>query len=161
MKALSIVFGFAITATASASTAGDALPKAVIGLGGAHFKVELALDDASRMRGLMFRESMSEDHGMLFVFDRAEPQAFWMRNTRIPLDIIYFGADARVVSISADTPPCKTSQCPSYPSAGAARFVVELNAGTSSRLALTKGSALCIVGESKFAIPSCASGRAN
>lgn len=111
-------------------------------LKGERYQVELALDDASRMRGLMFRDSMAPTHGMLFVFEREGPQAFWMRNTRIPLDILYFDNSLRLVSVAAGASPCTTNSCPSYPSKGAARFVLELNAGHAQRLDLQRGDVL-------------------
>ncbi len=113
-------------------------------LRGERYEVELALDDASRMRGLMFRDQMAETHGMLFAFDRQEPQAFWMRNTRIPLDIIYFDEALRLVSVAVGAPPCTTKACPSYPSKGPARFVLELNAGHAQRLGLQRGDVLTL-----------------
>ena len=113
-------------------------------LNGQRYEVELAMDDASRMQGLMFRDQMAESHGMLFVFDRQEQQAFWMRNTRIPLDIIYFDDALRLVSVAAGVPPCTTQNCPSYPSKGSARFVLELNAGQARRLKLATGDVLTL-----------------
>ena len=59
-------------------------------LAGQRFTVEIADDDAERARGLMFRDELAAGHGMLFIHDREEPQAYWMKNTRIPLDILYF-----------------------------------------------------------------------
>jgi len=111
-------------------------------LAGKRYTVELAADEHSRMRGLMFRESLPLDAGMLFVFESEYPQAFWMKNTLISLDILYFDASARLVSMSTDTPPCKTAYCPSYPSAGAARYVLELNAGEAKALQLKPGARL-------------------
>ena len=111
-------------------------------LNGERFKVELADTDESRARGLMFRDRMDADHGMLFVFEREEPQAFWMRNTRIPLDILYFDAQRRLVSVSAGVPPCTTPRCPTYPSAAPARFTLELNAGVARRLGTRRGDAI-------------------
>lgn len=113
-------------------------------LKGQRYEVELAMDDASRMRGLMFRDRMDASHGMLFVFERQEPQAFWMRNTRIPLDIIYFDSALRLVSVAAGAPPCTTQTCPSYASKGAARFVLELNAGQARQLELERGDVLTL-----------------
>lgn len=113
-------------------------------LKGERYDVELAMDDATRIRGLMFRDQMGDTHGMLFVFEREEPQAFWMRNTRIPLDILYFDNDLRLVSAAAGVPPCTTQTCPSYPSKGAARFVLELNAGHARRLHLQPGDVLTL-----------------
>lgn len=113
-------------------------------LKGYRYQVELAMDEAARMRGLMFRDSMPEDQGMLFVFERQEPQAFWMRNTRIPLDILYFDDALRLVSATHGAPPCTTPTCPSYPSARPARFVLELNAGHARRLGVTAGDTLIL-----------------
>jgi uncharacterized membrane protein (UPF0127 family) len=113
-------------------------------LKGQRYQVELATDDASRMRGLMFRDSLAQEHGMLFVFEREEPQAFWMRNTRIPLDILYFDEALRLVSATHGAPPCTTATCPSYPSARPARFVLELNAGHARRLGVAAGDELVL-----------------
>lgn len=111
-------------------------------LNGRRFQVEVARDDATRARGLMFRDALPAEQGMLFVFERAEPQAFWMRNTRIPLDILYFDAERRLVSIAAGVPPCTTQRCPSYPSDGPAQYTLELNAGTARELGTQRGDEL-------------------
>jgi len=71
------------------------------------FTVEIARTDPERERGLMYRTHMPADHGMLFVFSDAQLRYFWMKNTLIPLDIIFFDAHKRLVNISANTPPCK------------------------------------------------------
>ena len=86
-------------------------------LNGKRFDVEIADDDAERARGLMFRDAMDADHGMLFIHEREEPQAYWMKNTRIPLDILYFDDARKLVSMQRDVPPCSLGdQCPPYPS---------------------------------------------
>jgi len=115
---------------------------------GQRFYVEIADDEASRMRGLMFRDELPRNRGMLFVWRQEEPRAFWMKNTRIPLDIIYLDGDFRVVSIAAETPPCRMrrGRCPSYPSAGPAQYVLELNAGMSAELDLKTGDSLTVGG---------------
>jgi uncharacterized membrane protein (UPF0127 family) len=83
-------------------------------LAGQRFTVELADDDAERARGLMFRDAMAEDRGMLFVHDTQEPQAYWMKNTRIALDILYFDNDRKLVAQQRDVPPCSLGDaCPS------------------------------------------------
>ena len=112
-------------------------------LGGQRYAVEIADDDAERARGLMFRDAMPADHGMLFIHDAEEPQAYWMKNTRIPLDILYFDDERRLVSQQRDVPPCSLGDaCPSYPSNAAARYVLELNAGEAARLKLQDGAEL-------------------
>ena len=113
-------------------------PSPWVELKGQRFKVEIADDDAERMRGLMFRDSLAEDRGMLFIFEREEPLAFWMKNTKIPLDIIYFDADRKLVSV-ATAPPCGTPQCPNYPSDAPARYTLELKAGTVRKLGARRG----------------------
>ena len=113
-------------------------------IGGKHFKVDIADTRDKQALGLMFRESMAADHGMLFIFPTEAPRSFWMKNTRIPLDIMYFDEDFKLVSISADTPPCRASRCPSYPSAAPAMYVLELNAGTASELGVGLGDRLVV-----------------
>lgn len=110
---------------------------------GERFQVEVANDDAARARGLMFRDELAAGTGMLFIHDREEPQAYWMKNTRIPLDILYFDNDRKLVAQQRDVPPCSAGNaCPSYPSKRPARYVLELNAGEAARLKLENGAEL-------------------
>ena len=89
----------------------------------------------------MFRDAMANDSGMLFIHDAEEPQAYWMKNTRIPLDILYFDDDRKLVAQQRDVPPCSLGDaCPSYPSEAPARYVLELNAGEAARLGLKDGA---------------------
>jgi uncharacterized protein len=113
-------------------------------LKGQHFQIEIAADDASRERGLMFRDSMPTDHGMLFLFERPAVQTFWMKNTHIPLDILYFDQNYKLVSVSARTPPCHSmgNDCPVYSSSGPAQYVLELNAGVADKLGVKQGDEL-------------------
>ena len=112
-------------------------------IGGERYSVEVADDDQSRARGLMFRDSLAEGHGMFFIHDREEHQAYWMKNTRIPLDILYFDASLRLVSQQRSVPPCSAGdRCPPYPSGAPALYVLELNAGEARRLQLVDGSLL-------------------
>ena len=113
-------------------------------LGGRTFGVEIAETQEKQALGLMFRDSMPADQGMLFIFPNEARRSFWMKNTRIPLDIMYFDKELKMVSISADTPPCRVSRCPSYPSAGPAMYVLELNAGTASELGVGPGDKLTV-----------------
>lgn len=112
-------------------------------LAGSRYQVELAQDDATRARGLMFRDQMAENHGMLFIHERQEPQAYWMKNTKIALDILYFDEQRRLVAQQRDVPPCSAGNaCPPYPSFKPARYVLELNAGQAARLKLEDGAEL-------------------
>ena len=113
-------------------------------LGGKTFSVEIADSQQEQALGLMFRDSMPADEGMLFVFPNEAPRSFWMKNCRIPLDIMYFDKELKMVSISANTPPCRVSRCPSYPSTGPAMYVLELNAGKASELGVGPGDQLAI-----------------
>jgi uncharacterized membrane protein (UPF0127 family) len=100
------------------------------------FQVEVARSDRQREYGLMCRKALAPDRGMLFVFPKATPQMFWMRNTLIPLDIIYIGENGRVVSISRNVQPLDESGAPS---AGPAKFVLELAAGRAAQIGLLPG----------------------
>ncbi|MCY7355462.1 MAG: DUF192 domain-containing protein [Lysobacter sp.] len=112
-------------------------------LGGTRYPVEIADNDQERARGLMFREQLTAGHGMLFIHDREEPQAYWMKNTKIPLDILYFDNARKLVSQQRDVPPCSLGDgCPPYPSIAPARYVLELNAGEATRLNLRVGTEL-------------------
>jgi uncharacterized membrane protein (UPF0127 family) len=112
-------------------------------LGGQRYAIEIADDDAERARGLMFRDELAADHGMLFIHERQEPLAYWMKNTKIPLDILYFDDALKLVSQQRDVPPCSLGdRCPPYPSDAPARYVLELNAGEAARIGLKDGAQL-------------------
>lgn len=111
-------------------------------LGGERFSVELAETREKQALGLMFRDEMAEDHGMLFLFPAESMRSFWMKNTRIPLDILYFDEDLKLVSMSENTPPCRTRNCPAYRSTGPAKYVLELNAGKAAELGLKAGDVM-------------------
>lgn len=116
-------------------------------INGHRYVVEVADTPDARDRGLMFRQEMAPDAGMLFIFEDEAPRAFWMKNTYIPLDILYFDGSKRLVSAQLDVPPCGDQpRCPAYPSAGPARYVLELNAGQSVALGLRPGDTLKIEG---------------
>ena len=127
-----------------ASCAACAAKSPSVELGGSTFSVEIADTQEEQALGLMFRDSMPPDEGMLFIFPNEAPRSFWMKNTRIPLDIMYFDKELKMVSISADTPPCRISHCPNYPSTGPAMYVLELNAGKASELGVGPGDQLAI-----------------
>ena len=114
-------------------------------LAGHRYTVEVATTDAQRERGLMFRDALAVDHGMLFIHERQQPLAYWMKNTRIPLDILFFDDARKLVAQQRDVPPCTLGDaCPAYPSAAPARFVLELNAGQAAKLHLENGAELGI-----------------
>ena len=98
--------------------------------------VEVADNDEERMQGLMYRYSMEENNGMLFIFPEEQPRAFWMKNTFISLDIIYINADKEIVSIQKYTQPKSTY---SLPSEKPAQYVLEVNAGFCDKYNIRPG----------------------
>jgi uncharacterized membrane protein (UPF0127 family) len=101
------------------------------------FMVEVARSPAEQARGLMFRTQMGDDEGMLFPRNPPGPASFWMKNTVLPLDIIFIGPDRRVLNVAADTVPYSKE---SVSSTGAAAAVLELNARRAAELGIGPGS---------------------
>ncbi len=95
-------------------------------------RVEIANDDDLRAQGLMYRDHLAPDSGMLFLFAQDGEYPFWMKNTRIPLDMIWIDATQRVAAVHFEVPPCKADPCPSYPPNARARYVLEV-AGNEAR----------------------------
>ncbi|MGV8142908.1 MAG: DUF192 domain-containing protein [Candidatus Pacearchaeota archaeon] len=101
------------------------------------FSVEIADEEAERSKGLMFRETLANDEGMLFIFDSVGNYPFWMKNTPLPLDIIWIDSDYRVVHIAHNTTPGSTDII--YPTAEA-KYVLEINGGLSDTLGIELNS---------------------
>jgi uncharacterized membrane protein (UPF0127 family) len=108
------------------------------------FIVELAETSEKQALGLMFRDHLPDGHGMLFIFPGEAIRSFWMKNTRIPLDIFYFDEELKLVSVAENTQPCRTQRCPDYLSSGPARYVLELNAGKAAELDVQPGDVLSL-----------------
>ena len=89
-------------------------------------KVETANDNFERSKGLMFRENLGKDAGMLFIFDSEENRTFWMKNTLIPLDMIFINKELKIVDIKSAV-PCKQEPCLLYKSSKPAKYVLEVN----------------------------------
>lgn len=100
------------------------------------FTVELATTPPQITQGLMFRRQMAADAGMLFVIEPPDNSVFWMRNTYIPLDMIFIGPDGRILNIAERTVPQTDTP---VPAAGLTRAVLEVNGGTASRLGIKAG----------------------
>jgi len=113
---------------------------------GSRVVLEVVADPDTRAQGLMFRSSISPDHGMLFIFPDVDVHSFWMKNTLIPLDIVWIDEAKSVVHVERNVPPCKSDPCPSYPPKGAAKFVLELAAGEATARGLDVGDRLVISG---------------
>jgi uncharacterized protein len=116
---------------------------------GAVYGVELALTPEQQEQGLMFRENLPENTGMFFLFAETAPHHFWMKNTMIPLDMIWMDEAGTVVFISADTPPCKADPCPTYGPDAAARSVLEIAGGRAKSEGVTVGAVLKVQGVAK------------
>ena len=107
------------------------------GSGPAAFTVELALTAEDRASGLMNRQSMAPDHGMLFKFDQTRPVLMWMKNTPLPLDMIFIDADGVIARIAADTVPFSETIIPSDVPV---RYVLELNSGMAAERGILVGN---------------------
>ncbi len=142
-----------LTAFFAAALGGPALaaqyatPRAeVIFPDGTRVSVEIAATDAERQRGLMFRTHLAPNEGMIFIFDEVGFYPFWMKNTLIPLDMIWLDPDGRVVSIAASVPPCKADPCPTYPPSADALYVVEVVSGFTKKHGVKIGDRLILKG---------------
>jgi uncharacterized membrane protein (UPF0127 family) len=100
------------------------------------FNIELALDDTQRARGLMYRDKLGPYDGMLFDFYQEAPVSFWMKNTKIPLDMLFIAADGTIKHIQANATPLSTDPIPSkFP----VRAVLEINGGSARLLGIKEG----------------------
>lgn len=136
---LPILLALHVLPTAAAeSPAGFPMSSLVIEtrMGTYRFNVEIADTDARRALGLMHRPHLPADAGMLFDFKRDQPVSMWMRNTRIPLDMLFIARDGRIVNIAERTVPFSEA---TIQSKGAVRAVLELNGGTAQRLGIRPG----------------------
>ena len=97
------------------------------------FEVETSDNPLERTQGLMFRSSLDENKGMLFIFPESGLYSFWMKNTLIPLDIIWINKNLEVVDIKSDAQPCTTENCNSYSPSSEALYVLEINANLTNK----------------------------
>ncbi|MCU9846683.1 DUF192 domain-containing protein [Defluviimonas sp. WL0024] len=107
--------------------------------GAAEFAIEIADDAEERARGLMFREALAADAGMLFIYERPQAVAFWMRNTLIPLDMVFIGTDGRVNGVHAMAVPGDETPIPGPPET---LMVLEIAGGRAAELGLVPGAEL-------------------
>jgi hypothetical protein len=113
-------------------------PDYTVSLGSSTYTVELATTPEQRARGLMHRESLPSDAGMLFVYPaELAGVEFWMKNTLIPLDILYFDKTQHLTQIYAETPPCVADPCPTYGAAQPTQYILELPSGAAARDGVT------------------------
>jgi uncharacterized membrane protein (UPF0127 family) len=106
------------------------------------FQTELMISDEDRAMGLMYRPSLPSDRALLFVFDSVDFHAFWMKNCRFPIDIVWLDEAKKVVHVAPRVPPCKADPCPNYQPMRKAAYVVEMNAGAAQKEKVALGATL-------------------
>ena len=115
----------------------EVVPLTVTSPNGKHeFRVEVAQSPSEQAKGLMFRTELGPNEGMIFPYDPPQQVSFWMKNTPLPLDIIYIGTDGRISNIAAQTEPYSLE---SLPSIGLARLVLEIPGGRAEELGIAPG----------------------
>ncbi|HEV7764916.1 MAG TPA: DUF192 domain-containing protein [Thermoanaerobaculia bacterium] len=127
--------------TAAATTTSTSGPRVTLP-DGFVVNVEIAADGETRAQGLMYRDHLSPGMGMLFFFGESGEYPFWMKNTRIPLDIIWIDESRRIAHVKHEVPPCRIDDCPSYPPNAIARYVLELAGGEAKKHGLKAGDVL-------------------
>lgn len=101
-------------------------------------QAEVAATDPQRQQGLMFREKMANNHGMVFVFDQSNPQCMWMKNTPLPLSVAFLDADGKIINIEDMQPKTLESHCSTKP----AKYALEMNLGWFKQKNVKPGSAI-------------------
>jgi uncharacterized membrane protein (UPF0127 family) len=146
-----ILPGAVLLAAAFLAGCGDSRVTDEIGLtavtfpNGARINAETMRSDIELLKGLMFRDSMPPKRGMLFVHPEENIFHYWMYQTKIPLDIIWMDHDRRIVEMSMDTPPCKSTsakECPNFGGNFKSKYVLEVNAGVAKENGLKVGDTL-------------------
>ena len=133
---------FALPGAAAGAGAARAAPIAEhrpVCIRGACFEAEIAATEAERAQGLMYRDTLPPDRGMLFVFPDEGRHQFWMKNTRIALDMIFIGADRRVVGITHRAQPCRREPCETYGPPGDSAYVLEIGGGLAESKGIAAG----------------------
>jgi len=139
---LAVALGFALPGCSAAEAPQSQTAQTQSGLdietaqGVKHFTVEVVTTPEAQAKGLMFRENLAPDAGMLFIFGSDSPRAFWMKNTILPLDMIFIRSSGEIVAIAENTVPYSLKPiAPREPAAA----VLEVNAGTLARLGIKRG----------------------
>ena len=130
----------------TATPKGQVLPitaTAEVESSGILFGLEVAETSEQQQLGLMYRDYLPDNRGMLFEFDPARPVSFWMKNCLINLDIIFL-KDGVVQTIARDVPPCDTEPCPTYGTAANIDQVIEIRGGLSDEIGLKKGDRITV-----------------
>jgi uncharacterized membrane protein (UPF0127 family) len=108
--------------------------------------VEVAKTPDEQAKGLMGREDLPDEEGMLFVYKTDVTPSFWMKNMKIPLDILFIGSDYKIKHIASEVPPCETSDdnCIRYPSPAPIRYVLELKSGFTEKHDVQVGDSIVL-----------------
>jgi uncharacterized membrane protein (UPF0127 family) len=122
-----------------------AFPTAILPDGWA-VQVRLATTPEEQERGLMFVEHLPDDRGMLFIYEADGIRTFWMRNCKLPLDLIWVSDNGSVVDITPDTPPCPGDPCPTYSPGRPARYTLEVRAGLAAEHGVQVGDQILLLG---------------
>ena len=110
-----------------------------ITINGVGFDVELAITQEEQSQGLMGRTNLEKGTGMLFVYSDPRELSFWMKETLIPLDILFFDHNSTLIKLFSKVPPCKKDPCKTYSTPSPALYVLELPAGTAKKIKLKPG----------------------
>lgn len=108
-------------------------------INGSCFDVELAETREQRIKGLMHREALAENSGMLFIYNEEDYYSFWMKNMKFPIDIIWMDRNKEVVHMEKDVPPCQNDECPNYKPSQKAMHILEIGSGVADKLNIKIG----------------------
>ena len=151
MRADNILYIFCILSViiiiAACSRTADGQEKSIKIISGASEKTvnaEIADSPAGWETGLMYRKSLAPDSGMLFIFPDEDYRSFWMKNTLIPLDMLFISANGTIVDMKESFQPCKADPCESYRSKEKAMYVLEVNAGFARENDIQEGNAISV-----------------
>ncbi|MGB9371971.1 MAG: DUF192 domain-containing protein [Halobacteriota archaeon] len=136
--------GSAVTNRSSTTAALKAPTTYRVTMGSSTVYAEAADAPAKREMGLMNRTYLNEDAGMLFIFPTQQQQSFWMKNMRIPLDIVFITADNHVLEIYPSVPPCTSDPCTLYTSSAPIKHALEVNSGFCARNGIASGDPVII-----------------
>ncbi len=138
---LLMIFMFFFTTQAFSEHKLTAFGKGTVEIGNQGFilSVEVASTESQRSMGLMYRDNLDLNRGMLFVFEYPAIQRVWMKNTLIPLDVLFVSAKGEIVSIHKGLQPCVKKSCEIYDSMGIAKYMLEVNAGVVKKQKLRVG----------------------
>ena len=139
---LAILLAFGCARSNGAAAGAEKNQPSVTMPSGRAYRVEIAATPESRAQGLMYRESLADGRGMLFLFPRPSVEGFWMKNCNFPIDIVWMDGDRKVIFVSAHTPPCGEDPCPTYGPKVESFYVLEIPDGAAAKEKAVAGSTL-------------------